>query len=121
MTAVLAVKGLSLGYREGEWLCRHLNFSLQEGELLGVIGPSGCGKSTLCLALSGIIPHRVEGHMEGDVFLLGKIPATFPAPDRHPGWNCVSGSETQLFCRRSGRNWPSGRKTSVRPERSLAR
>ena len=106
MTVVLAVKDLSLSYREGEWLCRDLNFSLHEGEMLGVIGPSGCGKSTLCLALSGIIPHRADGHMEGDVFLLGENTAIFFAPIA----TCRVGSgSAQLFCQ-IRRNWHSARK-----------
>ena len=32
----------------------HLDFSINEGEVVGVIGVSGCGKSTLARLVSGI-------------------------------------------------------------------
>ena len=122
MTAVLAVKGLSLGYREGEWLCRHLNFSLQEGELLGVIGPSGCGKSTLCLALSGIIPHRAEGYMEGDVFLLGEKTRNLSLPQIATRVGIVfQDPETQLFLPQIRQELAFGPENLCLPREEIAR
>ena len=44
-----------------------INFSILEGEILGVVGSSGCGKSTLCRALMGL--EKVRG---GDVKMYGK-------------------------------------------------
>ena len=32
----------------------HLDFSIDEGEVVGIIGVSGCGKSTLARLVSGI-------------------------------------------------------------------
>lgn len=37
-----------------------------------LLGPSGCGKSTLLYLLSGIIPHIIEGTIEGRVLLEGE-------------------------------------------------
>jgi ABC-type protease/lipase transport system fused ATPase/permease subunit len=37
-------------------LLNNITFSLQPGEILGVIGPSGAGKTTLCKVLVGIWP-----------------------------------------------------------------
>jgi len=37
-------------------LLRNIGFTLEPGEVLGIIGPSGSGKSTLCRALVGLQP-----------------------------------------------------------------
>ena len=96
MTVVLEARNLSLP--PGEWLYRHLNFSLRQGEMLGVAGPSGCGKSTLCLALSGIIPHSVQAQMEGEVFLLGENTRSLSLPQIATRAGIVfQDPETQLF------------------------
>ena len=50
------------------WALRHLSFSVEHGESLGVIGPNGAGKSTLLLALAGILQPS-----EGLVDVRGKV------------------------------------------------
>ncbi len=53
----LSVEGVSYVAPGGGRLILHgVNFSLQAGEMLGVIGPSGAGKSTLSRLLMGINP-----------------------------------------------------------------
>jgi ABC-type polysaccharide/polyol phosphate transport system ATPase subunit len=37
------------------WALKHVDFSVHEGDILGVIGHNGAGKSTLLLAIAGII------------------------------------------------------------------
>ena len=49
---------------------RDVNFSLERGDMLGVIGTNGAGKSTLLKAISGILPAS-----EGEVICRGKIAA----------------------------------------------
>ena len=39
----------------GKRVLQSINFSLQEGNVLGVLGPSGCGKSTLLKVIAGIV------------------------------------------------------------------
>lgn len=52
------------------WADRHVTFSINRGDMLGIIGTNGAGKSTLLKAISGImIP------TEGKVFCGGKIAA----------------------------------------------
>ena len=45
----------------------HLDFSINEGEVVGVIGVSGCGKSTLARLVSGI-----EKPSSGSLLYQGK-------------------------------------------------
>ena len=52
------------------WADRHITFSLEKGDMLGIIGSNGAGKSTLLKAVTGImIP------TEGTVRTQGKISA----------------------------------------------
>ena len=52
------------------WADRHVNFTINRGDMLGIIGTNGAGKSTLLKAVSGImIP------TEGSVECRGKIAA----------------------------------------------
>lgn len=52
------------------WADRHITFSLERGDMLGIIGTNGAGKSTLLKAVSGIM-RPTEGWVE----CRGKIAA----------------------------------------------
>lgn len=52
------------------WADRNITFSLQEGDLLGIIGANGAGKSTLLKAISGIMKPT-----EGSITAKGHIAA----------------------------------------------
>lgn len=58
-------------YRVREfWADRHITFSLEKGDMLGIVGANGAGKSTLLKAISGIMKPT-----EGDVRCQGNIAA----------------------------------------------
>ena len=46
----------------------HLDFSIDEGEVVGIIGVSGCGKSTLARLVSGI-----EKPSSGSLLILKRV------------------------------------------------
>lgn len=48
-----------------------INFSVEEGEFIGLIGRNTAGKSTLCYALTGLIPHFFKGGYGGTVTVSG--------------------------------------------------
>ena len=48
---------------------RALDLVIPEEEFVLLTGPSGCGKTTLALALAGLIPSRIGGHLRGSVYL----------------------------------------------------
>ncbi|MBQ8264681.1 MAG: ABC transporter ATP-binding protein [Oscillospiraceae bacterium] len=65
---VLEVNNVSVVYSTGGLLGKgktqtavsNVSFSLEKGEILGLVGESGCGKSSLSKAILGMIPHSGE-------------------------------------------------------------
>src|SRR5579859_4258879 len=51
-----------------EPVLRTVDLVIPEGQFVLLSGPSGCGKSTLALALAGLIPSHVGGHLRGSVY-----------------------------------------------------
>lgn len=65
---VLEVKNLSISFA-GIKAVRNLSFSLEEGEILGLIGPNGSGKSTTVNMISGnYVPDKGEIYFNGKPF-----------------------------------------------------
>ncbi|SBS29177.1 Glutathione import ATP-binding protein GsiA [Marinomonas aquimarina] len=56
--ALISAQDLTIG-RGDTALSKHLNFTLHQGEVVGVVGDSGCGKSTLGDTLLGV--HNAMG------------------------------------------------------------
>jgi len=60
------------------WADRHITFSLEKGEMLGVIGTNGAGKSTLLKAVSGIMePTEGRVRREGTIAALLELGSGF--------------------------------------------
>ena len=62
------VKAENLRYKykdSGEFIIQNHDFLINKGEVIGIIGPNGAGKTTLCLAIKGIIPHKLGGKWGG--------------------------------------------------------
>ena len=65
------MRKLTRNYKVTEfWADRHITFSINRGDMLGIIGTNGAGKSTLLKAVSGIMRPT-----EGTVTCNGKIAA----------------------------------------------
>lgn len=65
------MRNLKNNYKVQEfWANQDINFSLEKGDMLGIIGTNGAGKSTLLKAVSGIMVPS-----EGQIMRKGKIAA----------------------------------------------
>lgn len=49
-----------------------IEFGVEPGEFIIITGPAGAGKTTLCYALTGVIPHSIEGEYIGQVMIDGQ-------------------------------------------------
>src|SRR6187402_2665973 len=58
-----------------------VNFSVNEGELVGLLGPSGGGKTTVLRMIAGL-----EVPTEGDLFIRGKRVNDVPVQNRNIGF-----------------------------------
>ena len=63
-----AKQAIGLEKREEFWALKDVSFTVERGEIIGVIGKNGAGKSTLLKVLTGITPPT-----EGEAILRGKV------------------------------------------------
>lgn len=60
------------------WADKHITFSLEKGDMLGIIGTNGAGKSTLLKAISGImVPTEGKMSVNGSVAALLELASGF--------------------------------------------
>ena len=60
------------------WADNDISFSLEKGDMLGIIGSNGAGKSTLLKAISGIMtPTKGTVHREGNIAALLELASGF--------------------------------------------
>jgi ABC-type branched-subunit amino acid transport system ATPase component len=96
---VIEVENLSKSYR-GHVAVEGVSFSVEEGEIFGVVGPNGAGKTTTVECIEGL--RRPDG---GSVRVLGLD------PDKDRRGSCARGwgrSSRRASCRRTSgpaRRW----------------
>ena len=61
----LEVRNLCAGYGKTR-IVHELSFTLEAGQLLGILGPNGCGKTTLLKGICGIVPSQGDCILEGE-------------------------------------------------------
>ncbi|GAB3550434.1 dipeptide/oligopeptide/nickel ABC transporter permease/ATP-binding protein [Arthrobacter tumbae] len=72
-SVILEVKDLSIRFpgRYGDTaIVDRVNFTVREGETMGLVGESGCGKSITSLAIMGLLPPSAE--LSGSITFNGK-------------------------------------------------
>lgn len=69
----LTINNLSFQYKSrSQPAIKHINLSVNPGEVMLIAGSSGCGKTTLMRCINGLIPSAYTGNLEGDVLLFGQ-------------------------------------------------
>jgi ABC-type Fe3+/spermidine/putrescine transport system ATPase subunit len=63
---ILELRNLDKSYSDG-WTLSDVSFSVEDGEILGLLGPSGCGKTTLLRLIAGL-----EAPDSGRILVDGK-------------------------------------------------
>ena len=43
---MISVENLGFAYQKGRWVLRNVSFTVEAGEVLGILGPNGRGKTT---------------------------------------------------------------------------
>lgn len=70
---IIEFRNVSFSYEPNSMVYQNISFSIQKGEILGIVGYSGIGKTTLAYLMKGIIPHAIKGsHYSGEVMVDGQ-------------------------------------------------
>jgi iron complex transport system ATP-binding protein len=88
---MLQIQGLTGGY-ENRKVIHNLSFSVQKGEIFGILGPNGSGKTTLLKMISGIIPAE-----EGMILLDGTPLSSYTSKQLAQEMAVLPQSNDQMF------------------------
>jgi phospholipid/cholesterol/gamma-HCH transport system ATP-binding protein len=72
---IVEARDVAIGWRADAPLVEHVSFSVERGEIFGILGRSASGKSTMLRALIGL-----EQPLAGDVRILGRAPNELHGP-----------------------------------------
>ena len=62
---MISAENLGFAYQKGRWVLRNVSFTVEAGEVLGILGPNGRGKTTLLRLLMGLLSPQ-EGRFTTD-------------------------------------------------------
>ncbi len=72
-TPIFTIKDFSFSYPfSSQTISLPGEISIGRGECILISGASGSGKSTLLAALKGLIPHYINGHLDGEIQFCGR-------------------------------------------------
>ena len=53
-------------------MLKHVTFTINEGDFVGIVGCNRAGKSTLCKSIVGIVPFVFGGDWDGEFWWTAK-------------------------------------------------
>lgn len=80
--SIIAFKDVSFRY-DGAFRLLKMNFSIEEGQFVGIIGPNGSGKTTLLKLMTGLLS-PAEGEVEIDRSLIAYVPQSIHLDRKFP-------------------------------------
>jgi peptide/nickel transport system ATP-binding protein len=90
---ILRVEGLTVRNRkDNAILLKDVSFSLNQGEILGILGESGSGKSLTSLAILGLLPSGLEVE-SGAIYYKGKNLLSLSPKE----WEDIRGKEISII------------------------
>ena len=93
MNPLLKVEDLSLEFRrDTQWspILHHINFSLDEGETLGIVGESGSGKSVTALSVMQLLNPKIARYPSGKILFRAQN------DDKTPTLDILKASESTM-------------------------
>ena len=75
VTGEIRFEHVSFAYKEGEYVLKDLNFTIQPGEKVALVGPTGAGKSSIIRLLSRLY-EATEGYILVDGVNIRDLPQT---------------------------------------------
>jgi energy-coupling factor transport system ATP-binding protein len=65
----IQLKNVSFSYDNKTSQLKDISLQIPKGTFFGISGVNGSGKTTLGLLLNGLIPHEIEGKLNGDILI----------------------------------------------------
>jgi len=78
---MIELSNVSFIYPDGTRALSEISVRIREGEFVLLCGPTGCGKSSLLMTINGLIPHTIEGKLQGKVMVVRKETRETPASE----------------------------------------
>lgn len=94
---ILEIQQLNYRYPEGHQALVDVTFSLERGEVVGLVGPNGAGKSTLLLHLNGLLGEQEPSKQSIKVGGLAVAKQNLPKIRQRVGL-VFQDPDDQLFC-----------------------
>jgi len=99
-TPIISVNALSKRYAGGFQALKHVDLSIERGEIFALLGPNGAGKTTLISIVCGIVTptegqvtvdgHDIVTHYRAARALIGLVPQELTTDAFETVWNTVS-------------------------------